>query len=82
MLFFFRKEAKPSDNSSSGASSSRPLSIEGPRMQQNNPSNVEIAPNQPRQPRDLQGVLRFAMEATRAEDSPHESHYQPLDEEV
>ncbi|XP_065079976.1 hsp70-binding protein 1-like isoform X1 [Ochlerotatus camptorhynchus] len=38
-------------------------------------------PDQPRQPRNMQGLLKFAMEATQAEDAPHESHVQPLDEE-
>lgn len=37
---------------------------------------------QPRQPSNLQGLLRFAMEATKAEDAPGESSFMPLDEEV
>lgn len=36
---------------------------------------------QPRQPTSLQGLLRFAMDATKAEDAPHESQFQPMDEE-
>nr|XP_023014471.1 hsp70-binding protein 1-like [Leptinotarsa decemlineata]XP_023014472.1 hsp70-binding protein 1-like [Leptinotarsa decemlineata] len=36
---------------------------------------------QPRQPSSLQGLLRFAMEATKTEDAPHDSVFQPLDEE-
>lgn len=36
---------------------------------------------QPRQPRNLQGLLRFAMEATKAEDAPGNSHFSPMDEE-
>lgn len=58
----------------------RPLSIEAPRIQ--NVNQVEIVPNQPRQPSDLQGLLRFAMEATKAEDAPNQSTFQPLDPEV
>ncbi|KFB49557.1 AGAP008392-PA-like protein [Anopheles sinensis] len=38
-------------------------------------------PNQPRQPRNLQGLLKFAMEATKDEDAPHESHFSQMDEE-
>lgn len=37
---------------------------------------------QPRQPTSLQGLLRFAMEATRAEDAPHNADFQPMDDEV
>lgn len=40
-----------------------------------------IQPRQPRQPTSLQGLLRFAMEATKSEDAPHESEFQPMDEE-
>ncbi|KAK0086538.1 hypothetical protein PV326_005509 [Microctonus aethiopoides] len=58
-------------------SNSRPLSIQAP------PANVSRLPipNQPRQPSDLQGLLRFAMEATKDEDAPHQSNVQTLDEE-
>ncbi|KAJ3642179.1 hypothetical protein Zmor_024987 [Zophobas morio] len=35
---------------------------------------------QPRQPTSLQGLLKFAMDATKAEDAPHEPHVQPMDE--
>lgn len=34
-----------------------------------------------RQPTSLQGLLRFAMEATKAEDAPNVSEFQPMDEE-
>ncbi|KAK5638136.1 hypothetical protein RI129_012431 [Pyrocoelia pectoralis] len=37
--------------------------------------------NQPKQPTNLQGLLRFAMEATKAEDAPHQTHVGPLDEQ-
>lgn len=36
---------------------------------------------QPRQPNSLQGLLRFAMEATKNEDSTTESQFLPMDEE-
>uniref|UniRef100_A0A182JEQ4 Nucleotide exchange factor Fes1 domain-containing protein n=1 Tax=Anopheles atroparvus TaxID=41427 RepID=A0A182JEQ4_ANOAO len=38
-------------------------------------------PDQPRQPRNLQGLLKFAMEATKDEDAPHESRLEQMDEE-
>ncbi|XP_014216564.1 hsp70-binding protein 1 isoform X2 [Copidosoma floridanum] len=60
-----------------GSSGTRPLSIEPPRTQ----SNVEILPNQPRQPRNLQGLLKFAMESTKAEDTTNQSKFLPIDEE-
>ncbi|XP_053617267.1 hsp70-binding protein 1 [Plodia interpunctella] len=44
-------------------------------------SNVQPIPVQPRQPRSLQGLLRFAMEATKAEDAPGNSELGPMDEE-
>lgn len=38
------------------------------------------AVEQPRQPTSLQGLLKFAMEATKSEDAPRESEFKPLDE--
>lgn len=38
-------------------------------------------PEQPRQPRNLQGLLKFAMEATKDEDAPNESSLAQMDEE-
>uniref|UniRef100_A0A182NU06 Nucleotide exchange factor Fes1 domain-containing protein n=1 Tax=Anopheles dirus TaxID=7168 RepID=A0A182NU06_9DIPT len=38
-------------------------------------------PDQPRQPRNLQGLLKFAMEATKDEDAPHPAQLEALDEE-
>ncbi|XP_050315756.1 hsp70-binding protein 1-like [Anthonomus grandis grandis] len=38
-------------------------------------------PVQPRQPTDLQGLLRFCMEATQSEDAPNESQFAAMDEE-
>lgn len=49
---------------------------------QNGASNSETPVEQPRQPGSLQGLLRFALEATRAEDAPDRpSDFQPLDPE-
>ncbi|XP_033223496.1 hsp70-binding protein 1 [Belonocnema kinseyi] len=73
-----------SDNSSrqdNASSNIRPLSIEGPRTQDLNQAPAQPIPNQPRQPVNLQGLLRFALEATKSEDAPHESRFQPLDAE-
>uniref|UniRef100_A0A182MAK4 Nucleotide exchange factor Fes1 domain-containing protein n=1 Tax=Anopheles culicifacies TaxID=139723 RepID=A0A182MAK4_9DIPT len=38
-------------------------------------------PDQPRHPRNLQGLLKFAMEATKSEDAPHAAQLQQMDEE-
>ncbi|KAL0868029.1 hypothetical protein ABMA27_008681 [Loxostege sticticalis] len=43
--------------------------------------DAQPVPIQPRQPRNLQGLLRFAMEATKAEDAPGNSDFGPMDEE-
>lgn len=42
---------------------------------------IQVLPNQPRQPRSLQGLLQFCMEATKSEDAPHESQYMAMDEQ-
>lgn len=42
----------------------------------------EKNPLQPPQPTDLQGLLRFAMEATRAEDAAGSSTFETIDDEV
>ena len=44
-------------------------------------ANGEVVP-QPRQPTNLQGLLRFCMDATKAEDAPHESQFEAMSEEV
>ncbi|KAG5892773.1 hypothetical protein JTB14_007988 [Gonioctena quinquepunctata] len=49
--------------------------------QPNSSNNEEANVRQARQPTSLQGLLRFAMEATKAEDAPHDSEFQPMDEE-
>lgn len=53
-----------------------------PQPQPSNPVPQAEGPVEPRQPTSLQGLLRFAMEATKAEDAPHESEFQAMDEEV
>lgn len=45
-------------------------------------SKEEVNPLPPRQPTSLQGLLRFAMEATKSEDAPNASNFEPMDEEV
>lgn len=44
--------------------------------------NIDTNVPQPRQPRNLQGLLRFCTELTKSEDAPHESQFGPMDEEV
>ncbi|CAH0595271.1 unnamed protein product [Chrysodeixis includens] len=44
-------------------------------------SPVQRVAEQPRQPRSLQGLLRFAMEATKAEDAPGNTELGPMDDE-
>ncbi|XP_012285893.1 hsp70-binding protein 1 isoform X2 [Orussus abietinus] len=70
------------DGCSNASNNTRPLAIEGPRFPNVPNDAIEIVPNQPRQPSNLQGLLRFAMEATRSEDAPHSSQFQPLDQET
>lgn len=38
-------------------------------------------PDQPRQPRNMQGLLKFAMEATAAEDAPNPGQLPPMDDD-
>ncbi|XP_033326531.1 hsp70-binding protein 1 [Megalopta genalis] len=67
---------------SNASSSSRPLSIQGPQSTNNAEShNPALVPNQPRQPRNLQGLLRYAMEATNTEDSTNSTQLNPMDAE-
>ncbi|XP_034952564.1 hsp70-binding protein 1 [Chelonus insularis] len=70
-------EDKDKSKTESSNSNSRPLSIQAPPS----PTPVTVMENQPRQPTSLHGLLKFAMDATKNEDAPHESHFQPLDEE-
>lgn len=42
----------------------------------------ELVMPQPRQPSSLQGLLRFAMEATKSDDAPSESQFAAMDEGV
>ncbi|XP_029051028.1 hsp70-binding protein 1 [Osmia bicornis bicornis] len=82
------ENSQPSDTrektegQSRASSSTRPLSIEGPSTANNSQMPVqEVLPNQPRQPTNLQGLLRFAMEATNSQDTPSDSRFHPLDKE-
>lgn len=56
------------------------MSIEAART--SNSNQIQVLPNQPRQPQNLQGLLKFAMEATKSEDAPNMSAFQAMDEEV
>ena len=47
-----------------------------------NPQVLEPLQNQPRQPTNLQGLLRFAMEATNSQNVTSNIQFQPVDEEV
>ncbi|XP_076278293.1 hsp70-binding protein 1 [Lasioglossum baleicum] len=67
---------------SSASSRARPLSIQGPPNIDNAESEtLDAMPNQPRQPRNLQGVLRYAMEAANSEESSRNTRLNPMDEE-
>lgn len=79
--FFSPKSGESEKNTKQGQSNSstRPLSIEGPSTS----SNVsQPLPNQPRQPTNLQGLLKYAMDAAQSEDTENKSPIYPLDEEV
>lgn len=70
------------ERQSRASSSARPLSIEGPPNMSNTDTRIlEPLPNQPRQPSNLQGLLRFAMEATNSQDTTSNTQFQPMDEE-
>lgn len=66
------------DNASSNA---RPLSIEGPSNMDNSLRGLEPVSDQPRQPTSLQGLLRFAMEASNSQDSASNTQFHPMDEQ-
>ncbi|CAK9815132.1 Hsp70-binding protein 1 [Anthophora quadrimaculata] len=70
------------ERQSRASSSARPLSIEGPPNMSNTDTRIlEPLPNQPRQPSNLQGLLRFAMEATNSQNTTSNTQFQPMDEE-
>ncbi|CAK9796851.1 Hsp70-binding protein 1 [Anthophora plagiata] len=70
------------EEQSRASSSARPLSIEGPPNMSNTDTRIlEPLPNQPRQPSNLQGLLRFAMEATNSQNTTSNTQFQPIDEE-
>ncbi|KAL6257356.1 hypothetical protein P5V15_010932 [Pogonomyrmex californicus] len=75
------KESKKDAKQGQSGSSARPLSIEGPSTSSNvNQTPLQPLPNQPRQPTNLQGLLKYAMNAAQSEDVENKSVY-PLDEE-
>lgn len=77
-LLNFSDNNMANDNSSNeGTSSSRPLSIQAPTT-----NNIQRIDNQPRQPRNLQGLLRFTMDAAKDENTSLPTTIAPLDEEV
>lgn len=69
------------NNQDQNSSSVRPLSIEGPSTSSNEP-HLQPVPNQPRQPSNLQGLLKYAMDAAQSEDANNKASVYPLDEEV
>ncbi|XP_077273419.1 hsp70-binding protein 1 isoform X1 [Temnothorax americanus] len=76
------RESKKDAKQGQSNSSTRPLSIEGPSTS----SNAERVPsqplsNQPRQPTNLQGLLKYAMDAAQSDDTENKSPVYPLDEE-
>lgn len=66
-------------NQGQSNSSTRPLSIEGPSTSNNVQPTPQPLPNQPRQPTNLQGLLKYAMDAAQSEEN--KSPVYPLDEE-
>lgn len=68
------------NNQDQNSSSVRPLSIEGPSTSSNEP-HLQPVPNQPRQPSNLQGLLKYAMDAAQSEDANNKASVYPLDEE-
>lgn len=86
MIFCFSlesRESKKDDKQSQSNSSARPLSIEGPSTCNNAEQNPpQPLPNQPRQPTNLQGLLKYAMDVTQSEGSENKLSVYPLDEEV
>lgn len=83
-ITFYSKNSQSNNNAGqeNASSSARPLSIEAPRLQSENQSSGQPLPNQPRQPYNLPGLMRFSLEAKGSDTTSNESHIQPLDEEV
>lgn len=85
MIFCFSfnsEESKKDDKQSLSNSSTRPLSIEGPSTSNNETNSPQPLPNQPRQPTNLQGLLKYAMDAAQSEDTENKPSVYPLDQEV
>ncbi|XP_054002299.1 hsp70-binding protein 1 isoform X1 [Hylaeus anthracinus] len=79
------RERRDEQEQPHASSSARPLSIEGPRNSNSTESQVlEPIPNQPRQPRNLQGLLRFAAETANSQvqgPTTNDTRFNPMDEE-
>ncbi|KAG8226359.1 hypothetical protein J437_LFUL007716 [Ladona fulva] len=74
------KFCKMSQGNSGGNNPSQPLAIgANPQSRSQNESSVNINPNQPRQPSNLQDLFRFSMEARNQGSSASETL--PMDEE-
>jgi len=77
-------EKKDAKQGQANSSSTRPLSIEGPSTSSNT-EQVLSQPlplsNQPRQPTNLQGLLKYAMDVAQSEDTENKPPVYPLDEE-
>ncbi|XP_078036893.1 hsp70-binding protein 1 [Augochlora pura] len=63
------------------SSSSRPLSIQAAPSTNNTESHNTVMPKQPRQPKNMQGLLKYALEAANTEDSGDKPQFTPMDEE-
>lgn len=63
-------------------SSARPLSIQGASNSDGLNPPPQPLPNQPRQPTNLQGLLKYTLEAAISENAENKSQALPLDEEV
>lgn len=75
------EDSKKDDKQSHSNSSTRPLSIEGPSTSNNEITSTQPFPNQPRQPTNLQGLLKYAMNAAQSEDTDNKPAVYPLDQE-
>ncbi|XP_011870979.1 PREDICTED: hsp70-binding protein 1 [Vollenhovia emeryi] len=71
-----KKDAKQEQSNSSA----RPLSIEGPSSSNNEQTPPQPLPDQPRQPTNMQGLLKYAMNVAKSENSENKPVY-PLDDQ-
>lgn len=76
---------KEDANQNKSNSSRRPLSIEGPSTSNSTGhTSLPLQPllNQPRQPTNLQGLLKYAIDVAQSKNTDNKSQIYPLDEEV